>query len=639
MAIARGNVDIRNQDMRLTADKVTFWIEKDEMLAEGNVIFHKQREEIKGESIKYNFREKKGELVNADTYYAPWFAEGKKIERIGENEVKIYGGDITTCDREKPHYRFTAKRIDFYLDSKKLVAHHCFFLVGKVPVFYIPYYRRKFDDKRSRLTIVPGKSSDWGAYVLGGYNFDLTKVIYGTAHLDWRDKKGWAEGIDLKYHPANRSGFWKTYYINEKDKDTGEKKDRWRAEVIHREQIKKNIVGTLEFHRMSDIDFRKDYFYDDYVKDIQPETYISLTGTYPNWMWNFLAKKRVNDFYTETERLPEVQFNFQKQQIGETPFYYKGHLYASYLDKKIAGADSAGDTVRVDTYDQISYPVKLYHWLSLDPYLGVRETWYSKDIDGDAVWRGIFYSGVEASTKFYRIYEVESEALEIDRLRHVIIPRVRYEYRKKPSVTPDELIEFDSIDTLDNFNFVHLEIDSRLQTKRMIDGRIMNVDLATLRLESGFHVKKPSDEKRWANVRAKLELRPKDWLGFNLDSYIDPYNTSLEMVNTDFSLYGKDDIWTFTLGNRYNEDENNELYSGLKWQITPKWAFDVYGRYDFDDSEFAEQRYRIDRDLHCWMSSFSYVKKRDETELWLMLWIKAFPEMPLSFSHALGEDS
>ncbi len=632
MAVARGKVDIRSADIRLTAEKVTFWIEKEELLAEGNVVLYGKTDVIRGEKIKYNFKKNKGELLDARTYHEPWFAEGKEVERIGKDALNIHRGSMTTCDLEKPHYRITAKRIDIYLDKKEIIAHHCFFIVGRIPICYFPYYRRSFEDKRSRVTIIPGHSSDWGTYVLGGYNFDLTKVIYGTLHADWRDKKGWAEGVDLKYHSQERRGFWQGYYIREKDKEAGTRKDRWRAEISHREQLKENIVGTFEVHRMSDINFRKDYFYDDYVNKSQPETYLSLTGVYPRWNWNILAKKRVNKFYSVTERLPEIQVNFPNQKVWDTPFYYKGHYHAAYLDKKIADVSGSSDEAsRVDTYNQVSYPVKVFHWLNLNPYLGMRETWYSKDINGEDAWRSMFYSGFEANTRISRIFDVESEKLDIHRLRHLITPTVRYEYRTT-TAEPSELIQFDNVDTLDKLNFVHLGLENKLQTKRMVDARMQSVDLAAFKIESGFHLKKPSDEKRWKNIRAKLDLRPKNWLGFGLDSYTDPYDGKLEMMNTDFSLYGKDDIWSFTLGNRYEDGANEDIYGGLKWKLTPKWTIDLYERFDFSDNKFEEQRYNVYRDLHCWMSSFSYVKRRDETELWLMLWIKAFPEMPLSFS-------
>ncbi len=638
-AIARGNVDIRAEDIRLTAKKVTFWIEKEELLAEGDVVFYGQNDVIRGQKIRYNFREKRGELVDARTYHEPWFAAGKHIERIGEKDIKIRRGSITTCDLENPHYRISAKKIDIYLKTKKVVARHCVFMVGKIPIFYFPYYTRSFEDKRSRVTIVPGHESEWGTYVLGKYNFDLTKVIYGTAHLDYREKKGLAGGLDLKYQTKKKRGFWQGYYLREKDKETGTKSDRWRAEVAHREQLSKNTVGTFEVHRFSDINFRKDYFYKDYVRDTQPQTYLSLTSTYPRWNWNLLAKARVNDFYSVTERLPELRLNLLNQKMWETPFYYEGHYHAAYLDKKIADISGSSDVMRVDTYNRVSYPVKLFNWLNLDPYVGMRETWYSKDINGDEAWRSVLYSGIEANTKIFRIFDVESEKLDIHQLRHLIRPKIKYEYRTKPTVKPGELIQFDSVDSIDKLNFVHLELENKLQTKRMLEGRMKNVDLLTFTLQSGFYVRKPAGEAQWKDIRAKLELRPKNWLSLDLDSYIDPYDNRLEMMNTDVTLYGRDNIWELTLGNRYEQIDNNDFYTSLKWKVTPKCTVDVYGRYDSNDKQFAEQRYKVYRDLHCWMSSFTYVKKSHETELWLMLWIKAFPESPLSFSHAVGEDT
>ena len=85
--------------------------------------------------------------------------------------------------------------------------------------------------------------------------------------------------------------------------------------------------------------------------------------------------------------------------------------------------------------------------------------------------------------------------LDIHRLRHIITPSANYYYTHQPTISPDNLNQYDSIDAVDTENGVKLAIENKLQTKRPIGegGALTSVDLATFIVSS---VLPPSTAKR-----------------------------------------------------------------------------------------------------------------------------------------------
>jgi lipopolysaccharide assembly outer membrane protein LptD (OstA) len=78
----------------------------------------------------------------------------------------LKGGYVTTCDSDVPHYRLSAKEIQFFM-NEKIVARHVILYLGNVPVLYVPYFVQPILDVKTKVTVLPGYTKEWGIYVLG----------------------------------------------------------------------------------------------------------------------------------------------------------------------------------------------------------------------------------------------------------------------------------------------------------------------------------------------------------------------------------------------------------------------------------------------------------------------------------------
>ena len=148
---------------------------------------------------------------------------------------------------------------------------------------------------------------------------------------------------------------------------------------------------------------------------------------------------------------------------------------------------------RIDSFHQLTYPNTYFGWLSLVPRVGFRETYYSQtqilsptlfpnpptrsrpnfrcrvrrpavpNPTTGAAFRSIFNAGVEASFKLSREWDkVQSRALGLDGLRHIIQPFANFSYVSSPNVDPATILQFDRVQAFhqtqpDRFPAIHFD--------------------------------------------------------------------------------------------------------------------------------------------------------------------------------------
>lgn len=638
VVIGQGNVEISYQGIFLYADKVTIWMEEKKALAEGNVKLVKDGAIFRGISLSYDFKENKGKLIKPVVEkYGPWYGKGLELEEYEKGKYLVKKGYITTCELKKPHYRFQARTIKIYL-GEKVVARNVIFYLGDKPLLYLPYLTRSLKDTYMPVTVIPGKNDEWGWYLLTSWDYSLNPEQKGKMRLDYRQLKGFAHGIEHNYRFKNGEGIFKYYYMHERDKEPPPEKrferERHRISFRFRSQPDRNTTIYGEYNKMSDANFLKDYFYEEeYIKETQPSTYFSFIRRYPNFVLNLNLRKRANRFFSVIEKLPEIGIEIPDYKIRNSNFHYRAqHYFVNYTNKK-ANSDLDDDVWRLDSYNEITHIKKYFGFLNFSPYIGVRQSFYSKNIYGEKhKWRGIFYTGFDLSTKFYKIFSPQSFLfVPVEKVRHIVMPIISYSYTAEPTIPKSKLMQFDSIDASERRSLMTFSLENLWQIKyydreelkkRDILRWILSADYE-FRIEGGSH---------WREARLDLEYNPFDWLRFESEASYDPPSGQFKTANFDFSI--KQDRWQLGLGHRYERDVSAQLTSEFVYKINEKWKFRTYQRFEFEDKAAQRQEYTIYRDLHCWLLEFSIVNDRldHNKTFYIILSLKAFPQYPFRFS-------
>ncbi|MBL7071694.1 MAG: LPS-assembly protein LptD [Candidatus Omnitrophica bacterium] len=652
-----GNVSITYQDIKMTCDEIIVDVEAKRGTATGDVTLYQEDSVFKADHVIYDFENKTGDLVNGGMRMIPWYGNAKTIEKIEDKLFKLNDSHVTTCEFDEPHYRIEAKTIKVYMGDR-VTAWHVFFYVGDVPVMYFPYYNHPLEDDLPQVTVVPGRNSEWGTYLLTAWRYYFHPDSKGHVHLDWRSRRGFAHGVDYKYGMRKfGKGYFRFYYLHDKEPDESQElgtslpSERWRAQLRHKWNVDNDTVMAGEYHKVSDHAFIKDFFYkDEFEKEDQPQTYLMLTGARDNYTFTYLVNKKVNDFFTVVERLPEAKLHIRSLKLLDNlNLYYENESSAVRLSKKyekdlgrFSTPTDNYDALRFDSFNKLFYPFRLFGFLNVNPFVAARETFYSEDADGhDNVTRDIFKTGVDLYTRFYKIYDVETNYLDLDihKLRHLIIPQAKYTVLPTPSIKRDQLHQFDEIDNKTMSNAIELTLQHKLQTKRRTDdGGFDTHDLVTFIADTDFIIRdeKDNDFELSDIVEHYLEISPYDWMSVYFDAIVHRRKKRIDVFNADLNIRESEDT-EFSVGYRYEKHENSQVTAYWTNHINrhdwkKHWAFEIYERYEIQEKQFQEQQYTLIKDLHCWTAEMTCrVKEQRDFTFWVIFRLKAFPDMPFYF--------
>lgn len=677
---AIGNVVIRRTNEVLQADWVELQVEKHIAHAKGHVIFRRDKMAWKGEEFTYNFLTKEWQTGPFTAVVDPFHVQAQAGERVSEIEYRLHDAILTTCTNSPDHQHFVAHAQEVsIIPGDRLRARKVTFYLGDVPIMYSPVWHRDLGDRTVGLILRPGYRSNMGVYLLSGYNYRLIPgYLKATTHVDLRSKRGLAGGQDFDWSNigGGGSGSAEFYIADDLDAeddhpdeyDSGEvTQSRYRARVYHRQPLSMEDYLLAEFNYLNDPYVISDFFESEYRQHREPENYVSYVHHEDNFAAGVMMRTRLNDFYTVVERLPEVTLDFTRQEIPDSPFYFESHSSATILQKVWAEDEGQDDysATRLDSQNLIYYPGNYFGFLSVIPRAGYRATYYSTTLEtysqdvvevttnasGDMVLstntitrqrernadlRSLFELGFESSFKAFRTWETDQSTL-INGIRHIVEPYMDYTFVPTPNIRPDELYQFDSVDSLDKENNVRFGVRNKIQTKR--DGKPW--DLIDIDLNTVYNLDPDSGTRDLENVNLWTEITPVDYFKVNIDGSYNTDQDILETFNLRTTYVG--DLWRLNFEYRYRDDNSSLIIPTINIFPDPQWTLEGYARYEAEDSRLEEHGYVIQRNLDCMSIRFGFshlpgyteddgTKHDDDYRVELAIWLLAFPHVGLGTS-------
>ena len=629
----------------LTADQVSVNQQSGEVFADGNVHIQSEEQIWAGEHIRYNFKTKMIEAEQFRTGRAPVFAEGEGLHGDYTNRVLIAtNGMITTDDVSEPAFKVRAKYLKI-IPGDKVEAHDATLYVGGVPVFYFPYYSRNIGPHANNFNFIPGYRSSWGPYLLGNYNFFMGDALDGTAHVDYRGRRGAGLGPDLNYHLGRwGDGTLRYYYMYDQDPgtdggDPNINKNRQRVNFSYQSNPATNLSVKALVQYQTDTNIVREFFEGEYRRDVQPATYFDVNRFWQNFSVDTYVQPQVNNFLDTIERLPEVQLNGQRQQLWETPVYYESVTSAGYYRHAYGKTNGVYDGLdyeapRMDTYQKLLLPNTFFDWLNVTPRVGGRYTYYGATsgpgATTDDVSRWVFDTGAEVSAKASRLWpEAQNDFFQVDGLRHIIEPSVNYAYIPNPNVYGTNLVpqfdyqlpslrllpitmpDYNSIDSIQSENVFRFGLRNKFQTKR--EGQVVN--LVDWNVYTDWYVNPNTNQTTFSDLYSDLTFKPRSWLTIESLTRYEILDGLLRMSLTAVTLHPAD-TWSWTLGQFYLRDDlsssptalgegNNLFISTLLLRLNENWGLRASQRFEARTGTMQDQAYTVYRDMRSWTAALS----------------------------------
>lgn len=657
---ASGNVKISQNGATLTADRVNVNTQTGDAFALGNVTLTRGDDVVTGTKMRYNFKTREIGMEGTKVTAEPFRVSSEKVERDHAGTFHVRGARASTCDHTEDRWHYSVKLRELAITpGETMSGRGATMYAGRIPFMYLPWWSKDLDESTG-WNLRPGYASHLGAYLYVGYRHKLAGPIKATHQVNLYGKRGvgleerweWQQGDDFK-------GAFDLFYINDQEPwETNEDPltspiapERYRIHARHGQSLTDNSYVVAQGTYLSDISVEEVFFESNYRQSRQPENYVSLTHRQDLYTVNLLAQARLNDFYDNVDRIPELSVDVNRTRITPTAdLYYDGSHTLVNLQQRFAN-DSAEEygSARFDTQNRLYYPGKYLGWLNINPRAVFEGTYYSETADrgttssvdsngvttvettlqaGPAEFRPSLGVGAELSFKAFNIYGPEQTS------RHIVEPYLDYFYRPEPNVTPDDLYQFDTIDELDKTHAMRIGIRNKLQHKhkgRSYDG--VNADTFFL-----VNLEPEGTEKNIQDFVWNIDLLPASWFLIELDGNYDFELQLLQNVNSRAS-FRRDETarWGGYLEHRFSETISNLLRGGLTYQPNARWALDYYGRYEFETARLEEQGGYVQRNLDCLSfrlggsmlpgyTTDDGVEQNDEYRVLLEIWLTAFPE-------------
>ncbi|PYK09970.1 MAG: hypothetical protein DME61_04830 [Verrucomicrobia bacterium] len=689
LATAHDNVAIHIGNTDIYADYAQYNSTTHEVELRGHVRIYRDVSLYVTDSGVYNTETKKIRAISGRTESQPYFLGGQNVSSISENGNLIRDGTFTTHDSAKPDFHLHARKIRIY-EKDRVIMQYVTAYIGNVPVFWWPYLYQSLNEAFS-FTITPAYLSSWGPSLLTQVTFPITDDIKGRVRLDYRGRRGVALGFDstIDYGKDNNStARIKTYYIQDQNPNLNEtavpRKDvptgRYRLSLEDRTNFTDDIYAIANLTKLSDPFVMQDFYQGEFRIDPVPDNVVALTKANPFFTITGIERFQANEFFSTTERSPEVVLDIKRHALFGGPIFYEGE--SGFADLRLQFPHDSGfenyGTTRLDTFHQLTYPNTYFGWLSVVPRVGFRGTYYGKtwdlgsttfvppsnplvpdfilppptlanpvQFDGDT-FRTVFNTGAEASFKISRTWEnVQSRAFGLDGLMHVIQPFTNFSYVDENGANPTAILGFDryqpstqlraidfpqftTIDSIDNWTVWRVGVRNRLETRR--DDRTMT----WFELDTFFDVNfdNPYNRTDYSNFFNNIRFTPLPWVSLSVNSQVPAFSKGFTEVNTIASVQPLANL-QLSVGHRYLNDNpfflNSSLFLvGGYYRIDDNWGIGAQEQYEAITSTLEEQRYSIYRDLSSWVASFGGVirdnKGVKEYGILFTVTLKAFPK-------------
>ena len=616
---AHGQVDVTRGNLSLKADHAQLNMATKDVTAWGNVLLREEEDVIECERLEVNLDTQLGRITKANLFLKDqnFHITGQEVEKLGENRYRVRDGFFTTCDAERPPWKFSVKELEITKEGSGIAKGPIAYLEN-IPVFYLPEALFPVRQERQTGFLFPhlGYSTTYGPEMRNAFFWAFAKNMDATLYFDWFGSKGFHEGLEYRYALTDDTkGIANFYFTHDQSVD----ENRYALFVRHEQKLPDDFYLKADINRISDHDYLRDFY-----MDIPRGARIDASSTRElrsvlfggkNWdQFSLLVQSAVYDDLTQTsndqtvQKLPQINFYAHPQSLFKTPFYYD--VTSSYTDFV---RKSGVEAHRGDLFPTLSYPTRLFNVVKFESDIGLRETFYDSYNDPTNQIRGwnsrqMLEANAQMSTEFYRVYDgtmvsTISNLFKVDKWMHTIEPTLSYTYI--PPVNQSRLPAFDEVDQIPYTNQITYGVTQRLLGRPEKEGVTSGPnEYGKLILSQSYYFGNPfidveGKKRSFSDIEAQLWWNFGPYVTGQANAEFNPYRGRFEELNF---LVGVRDRRNDAVSFLYRYTENNVQEANLYTRIKVSPAVSIYGSmlYDLLEHWWVESIFAVEYQSQCW---------------------------------------
>ena len=632
-------VTIEYQDVVLTARRIRGSLKRRTVVAEGDVTLSQGLSRMSGVRLDLDLNDKVGVLLDGRVdLEGGLHLQGATLAKVGPKSFTLTEGTVTSCEGLDPAWKFTVKSGRVTLEDYARLKNATFTL-GGVPLLWTPYILWPALRDRASGFLVPGLgyNSTRGGYFGLSYYWAIDRSWDATFSGDFYTEKYYGLGAELRGQPSEGTRLEGTYYTI-----WDPTVEHWRWQTLG--QLVSNDVAPRVRGVVTWLDFSDPNFFQDFNRNFNLASTRSLksegflTWSPDPWGVNLRLSREEAIGFSDgssvvSERLPTVEARLRPTPFFGQAVFLEVSAQGGYLHTDRGPGQPVGSYDRFDLFPQVSVPLSVAPWLSLDASAGGRVTTYGKSLsaDGTALL-------AERYTREALVTDLQLTGPSFSRLfdwslgpfrkwKHVIEPRAEWAYlagRDDFSQTP----LFDEIDSLTQTNALRYSLLQHLLAKGETGG---SREVASFEIARFYYFLLPGEKSPPGPGRYAQRSSPTDFIlrvsaaqGLNFDSRVtwDTHFGQVTAASITAILTGGERTLALSLFDSHPVVIPAEADPGASAQLrisggTPilprRLRFDVEANYDLTQGKMLESRSLLTLQASCFRILVEYRDLRTGT--------------------------
>ena len=640
VTIYSGGVSVMVGDLEMKADDAVVWTNEGEarqergletkIYLEGHVVMNEGPRTIRATRVYYDAGRRQALIIDAAirtfsrAREVPVYYYAKRARQLAEGKFVAEDASFTTSDMGHPYTAVHGREFQFTDLTEtdedgqerrriRYSADHVTTSIRGVPTSYWPRMAGDVEQGETALRRVQltqrsnrgtGIESEWHLWKLLGFYREPVGFKKTYLNLNFYSERGPYIAAESRYAREDFFGDALGAFTYDSGKDSvggdsvePDHKPRGRIRLRHRHFLPRDWQATIETSYISDRNFLNEWYEREWKEGKDQETLLHLKKQWDRQAVSILMKGRINDFQTETEALPRLEYHLLGQPLwGDRLTYHTSNVYeyANFApDDRLGG--SSGWTNIADTQHEVSLPEQI-GFVKVVPFVDGRASYFEKQINHGADSRLYGAAGVRASWYLSKVYEyVRSELWDLNRLRHVntfdveaivagtdLGSRRLYAY-DEPGSAETKLVR--GVDDTDVYRFGWRQ---RWQTKRgreqkTVDWITFDVLMTWFGNSEPPRVS-PDDDRSHNNLQMDYAWQLSDTTSVVGDLYYTPNDGEVRLANVGLSVIRSPRL-SYYIGSRYIRGAESSVATfGLDYVINRKWRIHLFDQVDFNQS-------------------------------------------------------
>lgn len=722
--VATGNVVIRHGLNRIQADSIRYFRDTGFAHLSGNVRIEWDGDILVGEEADFDLQQNIGWVTDGEMFLVQdhFYIRGQLLEKRCAQTYAFRDAQITTCDGPIPAWSIRSSEGEVTTGGYARMW-HTRFQIRDTPVLYSPYliFPVKTQRQSGFLIPEPSYSTRLGAGLNLPYYWAIDEETDATFYANMMSKRGVMAGAEYRYFTdLDTKGVWQADWLHdsktaptEADEDPQFRGDGLARPNSNRYWIRGKHDGYLFnplWRTKLDVDIVSDQ---NYLREFK-HGYTGYQRTHDNMLQNFGrgmdnidSRLRTNafelsrswnqfgfrggmhytqalDYWTDNrpstenptlQRLPELNLDYYKTQLGTSPFELEARNQAVYFWREFGTTGG-----RVDIAPRVSLPWNTAYG-TLTPSAGWRQTFYaierhenspegvneSKDLHE----RGIPDFRLDAFTSLFGIYDLGAPGnvspvaenignSQWTKMKHTIQPELSYSYipdvdqDSNPFFTRDDRINERNLLSYSLHNIFNRRLD-RVVERPGIDGneplgdrihvRSTYLDFLRIRFDQAYDFEEATRDDRldqyerrpFTDLRTDVTFSPGRYVDLVNRSWYSPYDNKItehehiirgNYPGLGWAYFGFDFLSEVTNDiRRQNQQKREILRVGGLINLPRGWFLSTDLKRDLQAREDIEKRFGVGFVHQCYFLNFLVSQTPDEDRFELRITLKGLEDM------------